>query len=448
VPHDLQRLLADLARKDPDAASSAEAAASWLVGEDGDLADVSQLRLCEFLWYALPQKFLAPVQEHIAIARATGTLFAAAGLTGHADLCASPTTIQVLRAWDRPGEDGFAAYERALAATGVVPPDVPELSWGETMGFEESAIFDGVSRRLEAAIGDGRLVRGAAAWERGRRLLVSETLATRGHADGRSWLEVIEAERIDMWARVGGEPRRRLAALVAQRIAQAPPVPGAVDDHVAPMLWLLERASLPGGLPLTERHNLARSVVAEAVARFPAWTNATVGSVRNEQDVMELGDAREWLQALGALRRRARQLLTTRRGRELLADADELWRCATRGLIASRPDGGRSFESAVAEAELLVLASGARMAFGELRDAVFEIVRGQGWSHASGTEVTARDVAWVGGHLYARLCTLGLLADRDGRLRDGYQLSETGVLAALTALRAQAVRPLPAFTPW
>ena len=439
---DVREALARLRAIDSDAATAAEAATDWLVGEEGALDDVSLMGLCEFLWYALPRKFLTTLDEHVSIARAVGRLFHEARMSHHADLCESPTTIQVLRAWDADSNAGFAAYQQALDATGVVPPDVPELSWGETMGFEESAVMDAVSLELERAIFDGRIRLGTPGWERRRRQITSQALARRDQSGGRTRREVVERERIRMWPILGGELRRRLAGAVASKIVEPVATPDGAEESVAGLRWLLEGAA-SNGLPLTEKHNLARSVVAEATKRFPAWTPRVVGSPRNEADVIELGEGRRLLQSAGALRRRARRLLITPSGRELLEDTGKLWSVATCALIQTgKGHSETAFGAACHEGELIVLSSGDSHSWADLRGAVLEMVVHQGWAHAAGGPVTADDVAWHMGDLHRRLIALNLYVRGEPRWRrSADQLSPLGVAAALHALRSRAMRP-------
>jgi hypothetical protein len=62
-----------LAREDPEAADEAKAALGWLTNGAG-LETVSQLKLQEFVWYALPVKWPMTTGELIAVTRALGRL--------------------------------------------------------------------------------------------------------------------------------------------------------------------------------------------------------------------------------------------------------------------------------------------------------------------------------------------------------------------------------------
>jgi len=60
--------LTALAREDPEAADEAKAALGWLTNGEG-LETVSQLKLQEFVWYALPVKWPMTTGELIAVTR-------------------------------------------------------------------------------------------------------------------------------------------------------------------------------------------------------------------------------------------------------------------------------------------------------------------------------------------------------------------------------------------
>lgn len=435
MPDVLKRLRA----RDPDAALGAKRTTGWLIEEDGDLADVCQLQLCEFLWYAVPYKFLAPLDHHIEIVRATGHLFTEAGMGSHAGLCLSPTTVQILRAWSVDEDDGWSAYQRALAATGLVPPALADFTWGEAMGLEEFSAYYHVSRRIEEAIAAGTARPGTSAWKRRQQGIAAAALSEQSR-DGRSWRDVIESERINHWARLGGTAHRELARDIAPRLATPIPLPPDAAAQVEPLRWLLERAGADSGLLLTQKHNLARSVVAAAVLGFPAWAPPWTG--RNETDVPELHTTRTWLQSMRALRRRGGRLRITDTGRALLADTASLWRAAAATLTGSDRDVPDGLGRAYGEAELLILTDGKARPLKEIDAAIVEVLREQGWRNAlTGEPVTNREVLGAGATLHRHLRVLGLDAD-DGWGPDATrQLNHSGVAAALTCIRAIAAGP-------
>ena len=127
-----------LAREDPEAADEAKAALGWLTNGAG-LETVSQLKLQEFVWYALPVKWPMTTGELIAVTRALGRLFSMVGMERYADVCLSPGTEQILTAYARGHEAGIAAYAEAVETSSTAPPDTSLLAWGSVMGPDERA---------------------------------------------------------------------------------------------------------------------------------------------------------------------------------------------------------------------------------------------------------------------------------------------------------------------
>ena len=87
-----------LAREDPEAADEAKAALSWLTNGAG-LQSVSQLKLQEFVWYALPVKWPMTTGELIAVTHALGRLFAMVGMERYAEVCLCGGTEKILIAY-------------------------------------------------------------------------------------------------------------------------------------------------------------------------------------------------------------------------------------------------------------------------------------------------------------------------------------------------------------
>jgi hypothetical protein len=89
-------------------------ALAWFgADEDGPAVRVSRHDLQQFVHYTLPRKFLADVEEHVAVARALGDALEQLGAPpAYADLCRSPETVALLRLW---AVDEDAAFERFSA---------------------------------------------------------------------------------------------------------------------------------------------------------------------------------------------------------------------------------------------------------------------------------------------------------------------------------------------
>ncbi|MEU4834871.1 hypothetical protein [Streptosporangium sp. NPDC023615] len=421
---DVAALLSELERSEPASAEHARSAVDWLTGGE-PLETITQLNVCEFLWYTLPCK--ATGDRH-AIARALGRLLRLGGLERYAALCFSSTTAHILRVYARLGEDaGAAAYQGALDATGVLPPDVPELRWSSIMGPEELGAHGACSAALELAIVSGEIVPdpgapgghtehdghdghgerdghgGSPPSAEGRRRLTSRWLTTpRPELGGDNWLHRVQGERLNRWVLGRGTAWRELAQPFEVRLHA--PVPAPREAHLDALRWLLAAGLRPGGVPLTQRHNLARSVLAESV-----WSGAELAAVR------EVAQGQ-----MGALRQAGRRLVTTPAGERLLGDPDLLWETAAAALLA--PESGENgFRASAREVALMLLADGAPAD----RDHVAAVI----------------DCAeWQTGEVDASLNELGKRLDAFG-LRAGGRLTPAGRSAALAALRGHALRP-------
>ncbi|PZG43284.1 hypothetical protein C1I98_18595 [Spongiactinospora gelatinilytica] len=427
---DVAALLTELERSAPDVVDDARTAVEWLTGGE-PLESVTQLDVCEFLWYALPLKVSGDEREHTAIAAALGRLLALGGLDRYAALCRSHTTAHILRTYAREGEEaGAAAYQAALDATGVLPPDVSELRWSSIMGPEELGAHLACSAALELAIVSGELEPAAPTWKDQREALTRRWLTERrGDLGGDCWLHRVHGERLNRWVLGRGAQRRELAQPFEVRLHA--PVPLPPGDVLGPLRWLLTRADEPGGLALTRNHHLSRALSVEAAERF-GW--AAGAKVRGESDVPVLPTLRETAQReLGALCRSGRRLLLTAAGRRLLDDPALLWEAAAAALLAPAK-GEHDFEVSAREAALMLLADGDAVGTTELRELVANVVSGEGWQPSSGHDL-GRPLA----ALLRRLAAFGLSRPvGDG---ENVQLSGWGQAAALAALRAHALRP-------
>ena len=210
-----------------------------------------------------------------------------------------------------------------MDASGILPPDLPELEWGEIMGTAEVSAYDRIAATLELALAAGELKPGGRGWRLTQQRLTRQQL-TMPRLDGPPLLDRVRAERLDSWADVGGHDRRAWPRPYCPDLLTEPAPPRDVADRMAPMQWLLElaagRSGDPPGIPLTVGGNLARRVVQEAADRFD-WWDLPERPPRSESDIWRLGELRLVLQRAGALRRSARRLVLGTRGRALLGDA-------------------------------------------------------------------------------------------------------------------------------
>ncbi|GAA1290140.1 hypothetical protein Psi02_16010 [Planotetraspora silvatica] len=421
---DVAALLAELERAEPDTADAARVAVEWLTGGEA-LETISQLDVCEFLWYTLPIKVSG---DRPTIARALGELLRLGGMGRYAALCDSPLTADILRVYARDGEEaGATAYHQALEETGVLPPNVAELSWSSIMGPEELGAHLACAAALELAIVSGDPV------DRGT-LTTRWLTSPRPELGGDCWLHRVHGERLNRWVLGRGSARRELAQPFEVRLHA--PVPAPAGMHLEPLRWLLALAVK--GAPLTERFNLTRALVLDAVDRF-GWDAMSTRSVRSEADVPALTTLKEIaVHELGALSRTGRRLELTPAGRTLLDDPEALWSEAAATLLLPAR-GEHDFEISIRESALMLLVDNGPLPYRELSERVADVVNGEGWRTAEGGQVAPPDLAAPLGELQRRLDALALRADCSWDAP--WRLTEAGRSAALAALRARALRP-------
>jgi hypothetical protein len=96
-----------------------------------------------------------------------------------------------------------------------------------------------------------------------------------------------------------------------------------IDEATAVVRWLLE-AGLDG-LGLTKTHALRRAGVRAVAERWPHWwRHELFGPPHRERDLPVVAEVHAALRRLRLMRRQRERLLTTARGRELLADSEAL----------------------------------------------------------------------------------------------------------------------------
>ncbi len=463
--------LETLTREDPEAAGDAKAALAWLSGDEG-LEAISLLRLQEFLWYALPVKWPMSTPGRVGVAKALGRLFTLAGLDRYAGVCSSTGTEKIINAYADGHEEGIAAYTEAIEESNAAPPDTGLLAWGSVMGAQERAAYDACAAALELAFASGELCVGARGWRTNRVDIVNRWLTGQCFPGGTSfpggttppappatggmpspqthlapqapltpdalgtdtWLGRISAERIDAWAHGRPGERSRLARGLIPRLLEPPALP---DDPLPTLHWLLSHAD--EGLRLTARHYIAPALVTEAVDTF-GWRDQLVGTLRQELDVFPLHTLRGMAQSeMGAVRRIHTNLVLTKTGKLMTADAAARWHIGTAALIG--PDDGPQpdFSVAVREAALMVILTSGPTGYDELTRLLTDIHGVEGWASAGSTGLASA----VRTELYTlrhRLWALHLLgAERN--FTAPLSLTDTGVAAALSALLARALRP-------
>lgn len=440
-PTAVARALARLGEHDLEAPGDVGAALELIAGQEDDSAPlgISRYGLQLFLWYQLPRKLLAPLDVKRDVAGRLGRFLELVGEGAeiYAPLCTSEETMAMLEAWE---EDDPAADERfreALVASGLEPPDTDLLAWRPVMGFEEARLRDQVALELERWIEREHVDTGARGFKRRQADLVAEFLKQpTAELGGLAPLDVIVAERIEHWARGGSETRAELIAPVLPTL-RAPAAEEETGALMEPLAWLLERAA--EGIGLTQTGALNRDLVRRSVERFPAWWSAEVsGRPQREEDVASLCEVHDLARRMRLLRRSARRVVLTARGKALLGDRLSLRDAAAPHLIAAEGFSGAVQELAVA----VLLAGPERGSLDDLVARVHAAVVAEGWN-AAGQAPDALDVRACAWEVFRPAQALGLLVheyeyDRERRrARDELTLPPAGREALRLALRAR-----------
>lgn len=428
--------LARLRAEDERLGGDAEAALNSLTWDEG-LQTITQHGLQTFLWYELPRKWMTDLEGTRHLAMALGRVLDLVGLPRYATICRSPETDAVLAAYERDDRGGLAAFRRAEERSGVHPPELPELTWGPVMGMQEAGAFWSVAAALELAVAGGELRPGSRGWRAAQQAIARRHLAAaRAELDGRTWVEVVLGERVGEWARSRGQARQALVDPLIARLRDGPvELPAGAAEAVAPLRWLVARAG--EGIALTQKGNLARPVVLEAVERF-GW-QPLPNPPRGEDDVFELWVLRDLARDLGAVRRSGRRLVATRAGHALAGDAEALWRA-----VAHRLGSGDDFGAIVTELTLALLLDTGEILEAELVERVRAAVVGEGWhDRATGEPPDPQDVQRQLADPLRLLGVLGLSREGgDWRART-VALTGVGRATALEALRTRASGPRP-----
>lgn len=428
--------LAELGRLDPKAAQAAESALTTLTAGKG-LEPLSLLSVQEFCWYVLPARFAATRSEYEFVARSLGKLFALLDLDRYAEVCVSDTTREVFAAYAASHEGGQATYEKCMRASGVQPPDLPELTWGTALGSAEIEAYNATSAALELAIAIGDIRPGTRGWRTAQEHHARAFL-TQLDEFGRSRLDKIRDERVRGWLSSPSHPhRQQLWPLRGQIIAGAE-TPHNADEALVPVRRLLDYAS--DGIGLTQIGYISPAIVRELCAEF-GWTDSPP---RSETDVVQLIALHKLLRTMRAVRRVGRRLILTRRGRQLRENTEELWRAVAESVLDT--DG---FEQAAVETLLgLHLLRSPRSLGSQVRQGSIDIAEearlvllDAGWRRDStleGPEHTpVRSVLFTVTWL---LETLGCVTGED-LLSEGHRLTKVGRAFALTAIHLSATSP-------
>lgn len=432
--------LAQLARRDADAAQVAESALSSLTAGQ-KLETLTQRAVQEFCWYVLPVRFSGNSDERLFAARSLGRLFSLLDLDRYAEICSSTTTSGILGAYAVSRDSGRQAYRRAMRASGIQPPDLPELTWGTALGSAEIAAYEATSASLELAVAVEDVRPGTRGW-RVSQELHTRTFLTQPDHQGRSRLDQVREERVRSWLASPSHPhRQRLWPLLGRLINGAEP-PHNAGTALAPVCRLLDYAD--EGISLTQIGYISPTVVRELCTEFD-WSTSP-SPPRSETDVMQLIALHKLLRTMRAVRRSGRRLVLTRRGRQLHGDTGALWRAVAEHVLDT--DG---FAQAATETLLGLLLSRSPRATGNharaestgIAEEARLILADAGW----GSDTSCRDpgtqqvrsvlitVTWL-------LETLGFVVGGDLLDEGGsHHLTKAGQAFALTAMHLSATTP-------
>lgn len=477
IEQELRDAIAVAGERGSDAVRAVESALAWMGWEGEGPLLLRRYEVQMFAWYTLPLRFPTSLGDKREVLRAlAGTLERLGGrAAGYADVCRADETEQLLRAWEAEDSSAGRRLQEMLYASGIEPPDTDLLAWGQTMGLQEASVREQVSSALEEAIEDGRLTVGTRGFRRRQARLADAALGEpRPQNDGRTGLQVVRAERLERWldrgrARrsigQGNDARTRLQAVHAERVerwlfrglarrsierrqilgpvagllAGEPPV---VDEQaarvaLAPVLWLLERAG--EGIALTQTGALNRALVRESAERWPRFWNELLGIPHRQVDVPLLCELDRLLCGAGLVRRAARRMLMSARGRELAGEPPALLRALAGQLLA-----GEGFRAACAELAVALILDGCAAGYsGRPASQILPAIIEDGW-RAGGEPPPLEEVRGQVAALLRSGEAIGIFERRaaPSPLRaDLLALTTVGYAALTAALRARALAP-------
>ncbi|AAZ54527.1 hypothetical protein JCM3263A_05370 [Thermobifida fusca] len=432
--------LAHLTRTDPVAAHVAQSALDTLLS-GRRLETLTQHAVQEFCWHVLPVRFSSEPSEWQFVTDSLSSLFRLLDLDRYADICVSERTREVLRAYATSHDQGLAAYERSMRSSGVIPPDLPELTWGTALGNAEIEAYRETSAVLELAIAAGEVRPGTRGWRAAQEERARSFLTQPDH-HGLSYLDKIRQERVAEWLASRSHPHREHLLPLRGQLTAGVDMPRNAADALAPVQRLLDYAA--DGIALTQIGYISPAVVRALCDEFGWWTSPS--PPRSETDVMQLIVLHKLLRAMRAVRRSGRRLVLTRHGRQLHSDLNELWRAVAESVLAT--DG---FEQAAIETLLGVLLlrspQSASAPYGDadidVADEACRLLIQSGWEDdVIGGRPRTDQVRSVLISVVWLLEILGCITGPD-LLGDGPtpQLTKVGRAFALTALHLSATAP-------
>lgn len=436
--------LARLSVVDAVAAHDARVALDWLVGDDG-MQGLSQLALQQFCWYELPFKWLVEPTVRREIVMALARFLDLAGYERYAALCRGDTTADVLAGWADDPDIGFRAFRLAMERSGVEPPQLggplDGWVWGSSMGADEHHAFWSTAMALELAVGAGTLAPGSPGWRDAQHDIAAEHLRRpRPEMLGESLLQAATSARLMAWVdgptdRASARARRQLVAPLVNALLQPVDPPRTAARTVAPVRWVLDQVEAQGALSLTQRGNLPRGLVQDAVEHHPGWWADPASRPQRDAEVPALLAVWHLVRRLKLVRRAGRHVTLTRRGDLLRGDPRQLW-SAIAVVLGERDD----FEAAVAELVWAVLLQDALVAVRDLRAEIAVALTETGWQHGpTGAPVSGTTLAFVIDEVVVLADALGLVRRRGRATAPQLRLTATGRVLAVALLRRRAL---------
>ena len=349
----LKAAYAEIGADDPDAVTLADGMVQWIAGELG-IEGFSLSRVQKFAWYDLWVKWDATDQQKRDVLTVGAALFDALGLDRYASVLRSPRTFEIMAAHERSYDEGLEAFRKTFEASGIDPPDLEDLEWGDISGAEENAARRAISRSLEQAMDDGRMTPGERGWKTTAKAITKEVVdSDHPEIPGQSWRSVILTERIENSLRMleGRSPElQRLMSGTVNRLLSSVPPPSDLEQHLEPVTWFLDYVG--DGVKMTGAGFLPTAMVRDAADRFGWDKGWSDDPPKKESDSMELGTVHQILLDAGAIRHRKGFAKRTTIGSRMLDDTEYMWRTLTASLTPY------AWLAAVAQTYTLLLLSG------------------------------------------------------------------------------------------
>ncbi|HET7277971.1 MAG TPA: hypothetical protein VFJ22_07825 [Dermatophilaceae bacterium] len=350
---------AALAQLDQDTARTAKGALSWLLPEDGDIDDILQLRLEEFLWYHLPVKWIADPQELHETAWALGDFLERAGKQRYAGLCRSQDTHLLLDAWQTSWRSARRQMQRLIDQSGVYR-STPTWSRGAPRwGWPSSK-----PTAMRAWPWTGRSTRAG-------------------------WLPP---------PRVG---RRRLLR--------------SSTTHSA-TLCATGRARSSTRSSASARRPGQASLLLHADSRYHWFEHHAYGSIRGEENLQQVRALHDLIRRTRLVTLRKGRLSLSRAGRRAFPDSRSVWRVVVEGLFdPSEPPG----DAAAIWSALLLSGAEGPVPEGDAREQTVTMLR-ERWHPTSGGVASPYELYWATWD-FAALAPVFGWGDKTGgsRIRNG-----------------------------